>query len=145
MPKQRKAIPVTLTPAQRKELERLWFVFGNRGPKATYGNHHQFIQGFLEHGRDFRPLFTTRTPKRDRPTPECEQAVERVLAMKDSPEDEHHRDEPERHHGLRVVTALRPPRLAPDPELKALMEEMKRRQQERNSTGLRHDDPPDVA
>ena len=83
MPKVRKAIPVTLTPGQRKQLERLWFYYGNRGPKATYGNH-QFIQGFLEHGRDHRPLFTTRTPKRDRPTPECEQAVDAVLGMKES-------------------------------------------------------------
>ena len=83
MPKIRKAIPVTLTPEQRKQIERLWFYYGNYGPKTTYGNHH-FIQGFLEHGRDHRPLFTTRTPKRDRPTPECEQAVDAVLAVKES-------------------------------------------------------------
>ena len=31
-----------------------------------------------------RPLFIKRTPKRDRPTLECEQAVEAVLAMSDS-------------------------------------------------------------
>lgn len=31
--------PVKLTEAQRAELENLWFVFGNRGPKTTPDNH----------------------------------------------------------------------------------------------------------
>lgn len=62
MPRSRKATPVTLTPEQRERLERLWFHYGNYGPRTTPGNH-QFIQGLLEHGVDVRPLFTKRTPK----------------------------------------------------------------------------------
>ena len=79
MAKRRQATPVTLTDSQRERLERLWFYYGNYGPQATPGNH-QFIQGFLEHGLDFRPLQTKRTAKRDVPTEECVAAVERVLA-----------------------------------------------------------------
>jgi len=83
MVKRRVATPVTLTDAQRERLERLWFVYGNYGPKTTPGNH-QFIQGLLEHGLDMRPLQTKRTAKKDRPTEECEVTVEAGLA---SPED----------------------------------------------------------
>ena len=83
MPKIKKAIPVTLTPEQRKRLERLWFYYGNYGPQTTRGNHH-FIQRLLEQGIDIRPLFIKRTPQRERPTPECEQAVDAVLNMKES-------------------------------------------------------------
>ena len=83
MPKIRKAIPVTLTVEQRKRIENLWFRYGNYGPKTTRGNHH-FIQRLLEQGIDIRPLFIKRTPKRDRPTPECEGAVDAVLNMKES-------------------------------------------------------------
>jgi hypothetical protein len=79
MAKRRKAKPVTLTDGQRDRLERLWFYYGNYGPQATPGNH-QFIQGLLEHGLDLRPLQTKRTPKAERPTEECEAAVEAVLA-----------------------------------------------------------------
>ena len=80
MPRVRKATPVTLSPEQRKKLERLWFHYGNYGPKTTPGNHY-FIQSFLEHGVDVRPLFTKRTRKSEKPTPECEAAVEAVLKM----------------------------------------------------------------
>jgi hypothetical protein len=34
MAKRRIATPVTLTDAQRERLERLWFVYGNYGPKT---------------------------------------------------------------------------------------------------------------
>lgn len=80
MAPRRKALPVTLTPEQRKLLENLWFRYGNYGPKTTPGNHY-FIQRILEQGYDIRPVFTKRTPKRDRPTPECEAAVDAVLKM----------------------------------------------------------------
>lgn len=83
MPPGRKPIPVILTPEQRKRLEDLWFRYGNYGPKTTPGNHY-FIQRLLEQGIDIRPLFLKRTPKRDRPTPECEAAVDAVLSMKES-------------------------------------------------------------
>lgn len=78
MAKRRKAVTVTLTPDQRDRLEHLWFYYGNYGPKTTPGNH-SFIQGILEHGVDVRPLHTTRTPKSELPTQECERAVDQVL------------------------------------------------------------------
>lgn len=62
MPKVRKATSVTLTPEQREQLERLWFYYGNYGPRTTPGNH-SFIQGLLEHAVDVRSLFTRRTRK----------------------------------------------------------------------------------
>jgi len=62
MAKRRKAAEVTLTRWQRERLERLWFYYGNYGPKTTPGNHG-FIQGILEHGVDVRPLRSARTPK----------------------------------------------------------------------------------
>src|ERR671913_268011 len=82
MAKRRKVTPVTLTGPQRERLERLWFIYGNHGPKTTPGNH-QFIQCLLEHGLDLRPLQTKRTPKRDLPTAECVAAVEAGLVSKD--------------------------------------------------------------
>jgi hypothetical protein len=81
MAKRRKVIPVVLTSNRRERLERLWFYYGNYGPKTTPGNH-SFIQRLLENGYDERPLHTRRTPKSEIPTPECEAAVEAVLAMK---------------------------------------------------------------
>ena len=78
MPRGRKATPVTLTDSQRERLERLWFVYGNYGPKTTPGNH-SFIQGLLEHGKDMRPL---RLPGY-KPTAECEAAVDAVLAKQE--------------------------------------------------------------
>ncbi len=75
-----KPTPVTLTDEQRQRLERLWFYYGNYGPQTTPGNH-QFIQRILEQGIDIRPLITKRSRKSEIPTPECEAAVERVLAM----------------------------------------------------------------
>src|SRR5215216_4845807 len=86
MAPRRKASPVTLSRYQRERLERLWFYFGNYGPKTTPGNH-QFIQGLLEHGLDLRPLQTKRTAKRDKPTEECVAAVEAILSSKDGGEE----------------------------------------------------------
>lgn len=68
-------IPVELTAEQCYELERLWYRYGNRGTKSTPGNHG-FIQGLIERFQDERP---TRS-KYATPTPECEAAVERILA-----------------------------------------------------------------
>jgi hypothetical protein len=80
MAKRRKLTTVTLTPEQRERLERLWFYYGNYGPKTTSGNH-SFIQRLLENGIDERSLYTKRTPKSEIPTAECEMAVESVLAI----------------------------------------------------------------
>ena len=73
MAARRQAEEVLLTHTQRERLERLWFVYGNHGPKRTPGNH-TFTQGFLEHGQDLRHL------RGWRPTAECERAVDAVLA-----------------------------------------------------------------
>src|SRR5215207_5049669 len=118
MRKSRQATPVTLTEAQRERLEHLWFVYGNHGPKTTPGNH-QFIQGLLEHGLDFRPLRTKRTAKRDVPTTECVAAVERVLASAGGGGE----GATVRFGHLRLVPspAGGRPALAPDPELKMLI------------------------
>jgi hypothetical protein len=123
MTNKRIATRVTLTEAQRERLEHLWFVYGNHGPKTTSGNH-QFIQGLLEHGLDLRPLQTKRTPKRDRPTEECEAAVEVVLASTDDAEEG-----ATRFALLRLIPTPDSERKkqAPDPELKRMLDEMRRR------------------
>ncbi len=81
MGKRKEVVPVNLSPQQRRELERLWFVFGNYGPKTTKGNH-SLIQGLLERGQDERPLRL----KGYIPTEECERAVERVLHLAEQQE-----------------------------------------------------------
>lgn len=123
MAERRIATRVTLTDAQRERLERLWFVYGNYGPKTTPGNH-QVIQGLLEHGLDLRPLQTKRTAKRDRLTEECEAAVEAILSSNDGD-----RGEAERPALLRLVPSPDAGRkiVTPDPELKRMLDEMRRR------------------
>ena len=81
MTKRRKLTTVIITAEQRERLERLWFSYGNYGPKTTSGNH-SFIQRLLEQGIDERSLHTKRTPKSELPTPECVAAVEVILRMK---------------------------------------------------------------
>jgi len=123
MSKRRIATRVTLTDAQRERLERLWFVYGNYGPKTTPGNH-QFIQGLLEHGLDLRPLQTKRTAKREKPTKECEAAVEAVLASPEAADEW-----AARSVLLRLVSSPDVERRAqaPDPELKRMLDDMRRR------------------
>lgn len=125
MAKSRKPTPVTLTDRQRERLERLWFYYGNYGPQATPGNH-QFIQGLLEHGLDLRPLQTKRIPKSERPTLECEAAVEAVLAASGGDAEEG----TSRPTFLKLVPSpggeCKPG--APNLELKSLLDEMRRRQ-----------------
>ena len=123
MAQRRKVTPVTLNPAQRERLERLWFYYGNYGPATTPGNH-QFIQGLLEHGLDLRPLHTKRTPKSEKPTEECERAVEAVLAMGGGGAKEGDG----RAGDLRLVPSpVERPRPETDPDLKAMLDDMKRR------------------
>ncbi len=123
MAKRRIATKVTLTDAQRERLERLWFIYGNYGRKTTPGNH-QFIQGLLEHGLDLRPLQTKRTAKKDKPTEECEAAVEAVLASPEAADEG-----TARPALLRLVPSPEVERKAqaPDPELKRMLDEMRRR------------------
>jgi hypothetical protein len=91
MAKRRTLKNVIITLEQRERLERLWFYYGNYGPKTTSGNH-SFIQRLLEQGIDERSLHTKRTPKAEIPTAECELAVEAVLAMVNSLEAGRERD-----------------------------------------------------
>jgi hypothetical protein len=93
MPKVRKVTQVTLTLEQRERLERLWFYYGNYGPKTTPGNH-SFIQRLLENGVDERTLYTKRTPKSERPTIECERAVEATMAINSGSPPHHACDAP---------------------------------------------------
>jgi hypothetical protein len=142
MAKRRKVIAVTLTPEQREKLERLWFYFGNYGPKTTPGNH-SFIQRLLENGIDERPLYNRRTPKSEIPTPECEAAVEAVLARTHVPDA---RDGRISNSGLRVVSSQEErPRPSPDPELKAMLDDMKRRYSVQRKRLKDMDDTPDAA
>jgi hypothetical protein len=124
MAQRRKATPVTLTDGQRDRLERLWFYYGNYGPQATPGNH-QFIQELLEHGLDLRPLLTKRSPKSERPTPECEAAVEAVLAAG----GESTGDTSGRRSVLRLISSPDEESTAarPDPELKELLDDIRQR------------------
>jgi hypothetical protein len=122
--KRRTAKTVTITGEQRRRLERLWFYYGNYGPKSTPGNH-SFIQGFLEHGIDTRSSHTRRTPKSEIPAPECEAAVEAVLAMKSGTVSG---DEVAGQSGLRVISSASEHRHSdPDPEMKIILGDMRRR------------------
>ena len=121
---------MTLTDWQRGRLERLWFVYGNHGTQTTPGNH-QFIQGLLEHGLDLRPLQTKRTAKRDIPTEECVAAVEAVLSSAGGGEGNKHsgllRLVPSPSGEHKTVTS--------DPELKGMLDEMRRRLSANSSRG----------
>ena len=141
MAKRRQVTPVTLTVEQHERLERLWFYFGNYGAKTTPGNH-SFIQRLLENGIDERPLHTKRTPKSELPTPECERAVEAILSAQS---DSGSHDERVRKSGLRVISSAeeRKP-LETDPEMKAILDDMKRRYSVMH-TRLKGDDTPDAA
>jgi hypothetical protein len=142
MAKRRKAVEVTLTPVQRDRLERLWFYYGNYGPKSTPGNHG-FIQGILEHGVDERPLRTRRTPKSEIPTPECERAVDDALAGGVNPAAG---DEGIRAGGLRVVSShVERPRSGVDPEMKAMLDDMKQRERVKREQHGGEDDTPEAA
>lgn len=141
MAKRRKAESVTLTAAQRGRLERLWFYYGNYGPATTPGNH-QFIQGLLEHGVDVRPSFTSRTRQSERPTQECERAVDAVL--------EGAGGDAERAPGggptLRLVESPEPSKApAPDPGLKEILDDLRRRSRVRRERPDRGPEAPDAA
>lgn len=142
MAKRRQVIPVVLTLEQRECLERLWFYYGNYGPKTTPGNH-SFIQRLLENGIDERPLYTKRTPKSEIPTPECVKAVEAILELKSELGSHNERV---RKNGLRVI-ANAEVRKSPevDPEMKAILDDMKRRYSVMRERIKDVDDTPDAA
>lgn len=143
MRKRRKEATVTITSEQRRRLERLWFYYGNYGPKTTPGNH-SFIQGFLEHGIDTRSFHKRRTPKSEIPTPECEAAVEAVLAIK---RDTVSGDEGAAGDGaLRLISNAPERRPAEvDPEMKAILDDMRGRPPVRNKPMEGDGDTPEAA
>jgi hypothetical protein len=100
------------------------FYYGNYGPKTTSGNH-SFIQRLLENGVDERSLHTKRTPKSELPTPECEAAVEAILAMQSGsgPGSEH-----DRAKSFRLISNSEEQRCADaEPEMKATLDDTKHR------------------
>ncbi len=142
MAKRRKVTPVTITSEQRERLERLWFYYGNYGPHTTPGNH-SFIQRLLENGIDERPLYTKRTPKSELPTPECERAVEAILSAQ-SKSGSH--NEQVRKSGLRVISSAKERKpLEVDPEMKAILADMKRRYSVMHTRLEGESDAPDAA
>jgi hypothetical protein len=138
MAMRRKVTTVTLTAEQRERLEKLWFYFGNYGPKTTSGNH-SFIQRLLENGIDERSLHTKRTHKSELPTRECEVAVEAVLAMQHGVGSGGERNGAS---SLRlIISSEEHGRADGDPELKAVIEDMKRRS---GILRVRHDGDDDT-
>lgn len=67
---------IILTDTQRKELNKLWFIYGNNGKKHTHCNH-RYIQNFLEHGEDSEQFYKS-SPKGDL-TDECINAVNKLI------------------------------------------------------------------
>lgn len=61
---------VILTDEQRRQLRKLWFVFGNYGPGHT-GANHRYLQELIEHDCDESYWFV--------PTADCAAAVEAVI------------------------------------------------------------------
>jgi len=47
---------IILTAEQRKQLTKLWFIYGNNGKKHTHQNH-RYIQNILEHGEDTEKFY----------------------------------------------------------------------------------------
>jgi len=139
----RKAVPVTLTAEQRARLERLWFIYGNYGPKSTPGNH-SFIQRLIENGIDERPLNHKRTPKSQIPPPECEACVDKILS-----EPGHGGESDSRHIGrtLHIVPPSGKEQVQPsiNPEVQTILREMNLRQLGTRGRLNSEDDAPDAA
>lgn len=69
----RKLPVLELTESQVKRLERLWFIYGNHGPKHRDGNH-KFIQRFLDAQQDQREGYRAHGISE-----ECEKAIDAIL------------------------------------------------------------------
>ena len=103
--------------------------------ETTPGNHG-FIQGLLEHGIDTRTLHTSRTRKSERPTPECEAAVDEVHGMKSEPEKR-------AANGFTLISNSEEGHVQTDPELKSLIKEIKLRQHK--SAEVQNEEGPEAA
>ncbi|HMG82792.1 MAG TPA: hypothetical protein VK559_07135 [Ferruginibacter sp.] len=69
---------VVLTDTQKKQLEKLWFIYGNGHKKHTLGNH-RFIQRLLECNDDARKLFVNGNSVLNKLTSECQLEVDKIL------------------------------------------------------------------
>lgn len=69
---------VVITEAQKAELQKLWFIYGNNGAKSTLGNH-RFIQNLIESCEDYRKLYVNGNSVLNKLTSECILAVDKVL------------------------------------------------------------------
>jgi hypothetical protein len=65
-----------LTPNQMKQLEKLWFIYGNNGKKSSL-RLHKFLQGFIEHSCDYRNFYR---PEADQYGNELLELVDKILA-----------------------------------------------------------------
>lgn len=84
------AKPIDLNEEQKKALEKLWFIYGNSGPKATKGNHG-YIQGFIQYNEDRKEFYlqgeknmqkrglSEELINKMKLTEECIEAVDKVL------------------------------------------------------------------
>lgn len=70
---------LVLSDWQRKELERLWFIYGNNGSKHSHCNH-RYIQNLLEHGEDTEQFYLQ--SKRNDLTKDCLNDVKIVIYSK---------------------------------------------------------------
>lgn len=142
MGKRKKVLYVTLTDEQRTRLENLWFYFGNYGPKTTPGNH-SFIQRLLENGYDERSIYTTRTLKSELPTPECEAAVDTILSKNNPPPA---RKEHNHASHLRLISSHEKPKeTLISPEMKATLDDIRRRYRVMHERLDIDDNAPDAA
>ncbi len=65
---------VALTESQTRKLERIWFIYGNNGPRhMPYRHNHYFIQRFLDAGQDQRSKYHDVSQ-------ECLDAVDKILS-----------------------------------------------------------------
>jgi hypothetical protein len=62
---------MNLSDKQRKEIESLWFLYGNYGANHS-DRDHRFLQSLLESGRDLRALF--------KPSSKVVAEVDRILS-----------------------------------------------------------------
>ena len=79
-----------LSTHQRSELIKLWFIYGNNGPKHTHHNH-RFIQNIIEHGEDTEKFYRNASRQRTvaaginwetiKLTDECVNAVRAILSF----------------------------------------------------------------
>jgi len=71
---------IVLTNEQRKQINNLWFIYGNNGKKHTHSDH-RFIQCFLEEGKDEREFYS--------PSVECQEKIDEILNKLDKDKNDY--------------------------------------------------------